>query len=303
MSAPAVLGVDIGGTKLAVRLEAPGAAPVQVSTPWPAGGSATDDLGLLAATVAAARERRRRPIAAVGVALPATVDHAGVVRAWPGRPGWQEFDLAGPLRALGGGAPVRWADDGDLAALAEADAANAADLVYLGVGTGVGGGVVSGGRSLPGPGRGSSELGHVVVDAAGPRCDCGRRGCVQAAASGPATLRRASRLRGEPVTFDELSAGWTGGVPWACTAIEEACTALALAVVAAGELLGTKTAVLGGGVPPRLPGYVEAVAARVRELTRPAHPPPLVRAARFGGLSSLHGAVLLARSTVVTGDP
>jgi kanosamine 6-kinase len=229
------------------------------------------------------------------VAMPATLDAAGVVTAWPNRPGWTGADLGGALRGIFGATRVACADDGDLAALAEAHAADRPDLLYLGVGTGVGGGIVLGGRLLPGPSRGSCEIGHLIVDRSGARCDCGRRGCVQSVASGPAVLRRAARARGTEVTFAELARALADGTGWAADAVREACAALAAAAVGVSELLRPALVVVGGGFADGLPGFTAMVAEEAARLARPGHPPPPVEPARLGGSSSLHGAVLLAK--------
>ncbi|MFB6891363.1 ROK family protein [Kitasatospora sp. NPDC056327] len=300
-AARGVLGIDIGGTKVALRAEeGPAGGPVRTEEAvlrWPGAriAGAYADWTALAGTVADLRERWDGDFAAVGVAVPATLGPDGRVLAWPGRPGWRGFDLVPALRRLFPDAAVAWADDGDLAALAEAVNAGCGHLVYLGVGTGVGGGAVHGGAPLPGPGRGSFEAGHVIVDRRGPVCDCGRRGCLQAVASGPATLRRAELLRGAPVEYAELRTGLAEGAPWAEQAVEETCSALAAAVVSLGELFHPELTVLGGGFAEGLPGFTARVAARTAALARPGGPVPAIRPAVLGGLSSLHGALALAR--------
>ncbi|WP_091108345.1 ROK family protein [Micromonospora citrea] len=287
-----VLGVDVGGTKVALRAEAAGRPAYDRVFHWPRGGDATADLAVLAAEA----DRLRGawgPVGAVGVAMPATTDAAGTVTTWPGRPGWAGLDLAGALRRVFPDATTAVADDGDLAALAEARHAGHDDVVYLGVGTGVGGGVVLAGRSVPG--RSSAEVGHMVVALDGARCDCGRRGCLQSVASGPATLRRAGAARGAEVSFDDLRAGLRDGRTWAVDAVEASCRALAAAVVSLGELLDPAVAIVGGGFAAGLPGFVPLVADRARSAGRPGRPAPPVLPAALGGLSSLHGAVELAR--------
>jgi kanosamine 6-kinase len=204
------------------------------------------------------------------------------------------MDLGAALRTLFPAAEVRWADDGDLAALAEARAAGCGDVVYVGVGTGIGGGVLVDGRPLPGLERGSCELGHLVVDRSGPRCACGRRGCVQAVASGPATLRRAARLRGGEVSFEELAEAVAEGRDWAVRSVHEACGAVAAAVVGVCELLSPRLALVGGGFAHGIPGFTDEVARQVGLTTRTGKE-VCVRPAALGALSSLHGAVLLAR--------
>ncbi|MED7954525.1 ROK family protein [Kitasatospora sp. NPDC058201] len=298
-AARGLLGIDVGGTKVALRAEggAPG-GPVRTEEavlPWPEARGAAADWAALADAVARLRERWGGDFTAVGVAMPATVGPDGRVLAWPGRPGWEDFGLAPALRELFPAATVGWADDGDLAALAEAVHAGRDHLVYLGVGTGVGGGVVHRGAPLPGPSRGSCEAGHLIVDRGGPRCDCGRHGCLQATASGPATLRRAALLRGAPVGFAELRAALAGGEPWAEEAVEETCSALAAAAVSLAELFHPELTVVGGGFADGLPGFAARVEAHAAALARPGGPAPAIRPAALGGLSSLHGAVALAR--------
>ncbi|MER7274993.1 ROK family protein [Dactylosporangium sp. NPDC000244] len=274
------LGIDVGGTKVALRLS----SGFDATLAWPDSSTAQQDLALLGSYV------RGLEFDAVGVAMPATMDGDGRVVAWPTRPSWIGLDLRAELLRMLAPATVQVADDGDLAAIAEADAAGCADVVYLGVGTGIGGGAVVGGRPCPGPSRGSCEVGHMIIDRAGPRCDCGRAGCVQAVASGAATLRRAG------VTFDELRDGWLARDARAVSAVEESCAALAAAAVGLGELFRPALTIIGGGFAAGLPGFVEAVAEHTAALGRPGHPPAPVRAATLGGLSSLHGALLLARA-------
>lgn len=293
------LGVDVGGTKVALRVEGDGRVPVETAFRWLDSVDAATDVELLAAEVGALRERWADPVDAIGIALPATVNADGHVTSWPGRPAWRGLDLAAALRTLFPDVPVAYADDGDLAALAEAHETCCANLVYVGVGTGVGGGIVLDGRPCPGPGRGSCELGHVVIDRSGPRCDCGRYGCVQAVASGPATLRRAGVLRGADVAFADLATGLAAGDEWARAAVTETAAALATVVVDLSELLHPDVVVLGGGFAAGVPELTSTVADQVALLTRPGHRPAAVRAAALGGLSSLYGAVQLARSATV----
>lgn len=285
------LGIDVGGTKVVMRMANDGADRAHTFR-WAPGGAA-EDLAALTAAVADLRSGWRGELAAVGIALPATLDPTGRVTAWPSRPTWVGLDLITELGRLFPGVPVVCADDGDLAALAEADHLRCPDLLYVGIGTGVGGGAVLDGNLVPGPARGSFEIGHLIVARGGAECVCGRQGCVQAVASGPAVLRRAGG-----VDFPELRAGWLAGAEPAVRAIDEACAAIAAAVVGVAELLRPRVAVVGGGFADGLPGFVDAVAGHVAALARPGHPPPPVQAATLGGLSSLHGAVLLARRSV-----
>ncbi|MEU5314979.1 ROK family protein [Streptomyces sp. NPDC021562] len=302
------LGIDMGGTKVALRLERNGAAvgaPAQQTVfTWPHEGGVAADMDALAAALTALPRPPGDPVTSVGTALPAALDTEGRVSGWPNRPHWQGLDIRRRLTALLPGARVRIADDGDLAALAEARAAGCRDLVHFGVGTGIGGGMVLDGVLRPGTARGSCEVGHVVVDHRGDaRCDCGRYGCVQALASGRATLRRATRALGRPVGFAELRQAWTDRAEWAVETVTTGASALAAAVVSLAELVHPEIVTIGGGFAAALPGYVTEVAARTEALQRPTAPTPTLRPAALGALSSLDGALLLSRDIGTAAPP
>ncbi len=292
MKAAHYLGIDIGGTKVAFRVETDAGAAREATFPWAPRHSAARDLAQLAEHVAGLRARIRAPLLAVGIAMPATVGTDGRITAWPSRPEWTGLDLNASLRALFPEAAVAWADDGDLGALAEARAAGCDDLLYIGVGTGVGGGLVLGGVPCPGIGRGSFEIGHLIVELDGSPCACGRRGCLQAIASGPATLRRAGRLRGSDVTAGELRRALRAGQPWAVTAIEQTSRALAAAVTGVQELVHPGRALIGGGFAAGVPEIVGRVSAHLTGLARPGHPPLAAEPGHAGR------AVVAARSGV-----
>jgi kanosamine 6-kinase len=256
---------------------------------WRPGAGVEEDIASLA--------EHLRPMAgkatAAGVAFPATVSADGTVVTWPSRPSWTGLDARALFAGLLPGLPVTIADDGDAAALAEADALGCADLAYVGVGTGVGGGFVAGGRMWPGPGRGSFEIGHMVIRAGGPLCACGRSGCLQAVASGPATLARAAAGRG-PTTFAELRDGFTAGEAWARDAVADSCAAVATALIGVEELLHPSLIAVGGGFAAGLPGYVGLVADHRDRLARTGCGRAPITAASGRALSSLDGAILLA---------
>jgi len=289
------LGVDVGGTKVAFRAESRDGRVEEISFEWGPRHSFERDLAQLADGARAMTARTGTPFQAVGVAMPATVGSDEVVTAWPSRPEWTGRALGPALRGLFPGATVAWADDGDLGALAEAEESDCDDLLYLGVGTGVGGGLVLGGQLCPGPARGSFEIGHVVVDLAGPECVCGRRGCVQAIASGPATLRHAAQLRSAAVRFHDLRDGLCERVAWATAALDRTCHALAVAIASVAELVHPRLALIGGGFAAGVPEFVDRVAAHLDALARPGQFRLPVAPARLSGRSSLIGAALLAR--------
>lgn len=294
------LGIDFGGTKVAFLLAGQDGYGREETLRWPPGDDPAT--GLAAVTDVLRRLRGRRAIAA-GVAVPALLDESGRVVNWPSKPGWRGVDLRGYFARVLPGVPVRFADDGDLAAIGESRQAGGRDLLYVGVGTGVGGGLVLGGRLFRGQHGPVTEIGHVIVAADGPACRCGRRGCLQAIASGPATLRRAAS--GSAVFRDAraLGAALAAGAPGPARAFRETARALAAAIVTVNELVRPGLVRLGGGFACALPELCHAVGTEVRALDRPGHPGPDVELAAYGAQSSLIGAVLLAREPWRLGEP
>ena len=111
-----------------------------------------------------------------------------------------------------------------------------------------------------------------------------------------AILRRAAMLRGTPTTPEELRTGWQTEELWAFAALEAAAIALATAVINVGEMLHPDTALIGGGFAVAHEGFVPRIAEQVKRLTRTGQTEITVRPAALGALSSLRGAVELARS-------
>jgi glucokinase len=190
-----VLGVDVGGTKVAVAAVSGADVEQVVEEPTP-----LDSGDAVLATIEHAfhevADKAEQSPAAVGVGVPSQIDFAtGTVKTSVNIP------LAGvPLREeLEGrfGVPVFVDNDANCAALAEAqlvDDAPARHLVMLTLGTGVGGGVVIDGRIFRGAHGLGAELGHFSIDANGPDCpgNCPNRGCLEAYCSGTALERDAS---------------------------------------------------------------------------------------------------------------
>lgn len=303
------LGIDLGGTKAAIRAETHEGEIHEHVFRW-RGRGLDSDLAQLSAEVSLLKQQVSGGFTAAGIALPASVGPDGLVTAWPNRPEWIGLDVRRTFRSLIGDTPVMWANDGDLGALAEAKAIGCDDLLYVGVGTGVGGGLIADGVLVPGLGRGAFEIGHLITDADGPLCQCGRRGCLQATASGPPTLARAARLRGASVMYEELQEGFLADAEWAVQSVERSCHRLAVAITSIRELLHPSLVVVGGGFAAGLPGFADTVSHHIAALTRPGVPAPVVKQSLIRGLSTLHGAIVLAQlldqnpaSTVVRLNP
>lgn len=217
----------------------------------------------------------------------------------------------GPLLARATGLPVAVDRDTNVAALAEhafGAAVGVDDFVYLTVSTGVGGAVMLDGRLLRGALGVGGELGHVSVDPAGPRCGCGRLGCVEAIASGPALVAAATsaaagdaagRLREMLVdgglTGERVHEAALGRDAAAQKVLDRAGQAVASACVDVVNVFNPRLVVLGGSVARGNPEWVRLADRRVRaEALAPARDVARVVPAALGDDGGLIGGVLLA---------
>lgn len=193
----ALVGVDIGATKIAIGVgDAGGAIRVRRRRPTDPTGRPADDLARLADDVraaVAAAGLALAEVAAVGLTAPGPLDaERGVVLLPPNLPGWRDVPIVALLReALG--VPVFLENDANAAALAEwhfGAGRGLRHLVYLTMSTGVGGGLILDGRLYRGVLGSAGEIGHVPVEWEGEPCACGQRGCLEAYAGGAAWARR-----------------------------------------------------------------------------------------------------------------
>lgn len=262
-----VLGLDFGGTKLAAGVGRVGSGALLATRRRPtdvAAGARGDLDAMLAmshdllAAVGGAGE-----LAAVGVCFGGQVDAArGVVIVQMHVPGWEMFPLRDALAAHFG-VPAAVENDGNAAALAEhrfGAGRGRPSLLYLTVSTGVGGGLVLDGRIFEGAHGLAGEIGHMLVASGGPLCPCGRRGCLEAVAAGPAIARaaraalaaapeRQSALRALPtITAKDVAEAAAVGDGVAREVLDVALDYLGLGVANAAVLLDPGCVVLGGGV-------------------------------------------------------
>src|SRR5699024_2664150 len=155
----ACLGIDIGGSGARLQLvpgprdgdrSPKGSGPVEERLVWSHGAGVEEDLAHLVTAVGRVTGGVPERVDALGVARPTSVDAEGTVTAWPNRPAWVGCSFPVALTQLCPGVPATHEDDGNAAARAEAAAAGASHLVYLGIGTGLAGGIVADGQVVAG---------------------------------------------------------------------------------------------------------------------------------------------------------
>jgi glucokinase len=262
------LALDVGGTKLAAGVVT-GDGVVHSFLTAPARrsegpGPMIERLVALGweAVLAAGVPWERIP--AIGIACGGPLDPTrGVILSPPNLPGWDEIPLTTIVsEALDRPAVVD--NDATAAAVAEwwygaGRGASVRDLVYLTISTGVGGGLILDGRPYRGAAGNAGELGHLTVDWRGRQCGGGRRGCLEAYASGTNIAARArevlaadatpSSLRDlEEVTARDVAEAARAGDPLAGSIWDETTAILASAVANILDVFNPELVVLGGGV-------------------------------------------------------
>jgi glucokinase len=309
------IGVDLGGTKVEVaQVDAQGRVRRRLRRPT----DVKDGLAAVEAEiVAAVRELHGsvgHPPAGVGVGVAGQIEpDSGVVQYAPNL-GWHEVPFQADLsRTLG--LPVVVLNDVRAAAWGEwlhGAGQGYDDLVCLFVGTGIGGGVVSGGQMLAGCSNTAGELGHMTVDLHGPVCHCGNTGCLEALASGWAIARRAREAIAADPSAGAFLLGMAGGQPEAVTAklvaqaayqndplarqlVDEVAQALVAGTVGLVNAFNPCRFILGGGVIEGLPELVQRVDQGVRRLALAAASSPLqVVPAQLHNDAGVVGAAALA---------
>ena len=184
------VGIDVGGTKTAAaRVDRDGAVLAIETLPTPA----EDVDATLATIVKAARAVITPDVGAVGIAAAGLVEWGSGELAFAPNLAWRRVSLSRYLEAELG-LPAVADNDNTAAAWGEylfGAGRGHSDLLLVGVGTGIGGGIVTGGRLFHGAHGFAAEIGHIVMDPAGPLCGCGNRGCWEQLASGQAVVRAA----------------------------------------------------------------------------------------------------------------
>lgn len=192
MSGRQAVGIDIGGTKIAaLRISTEGEIAARTVVPTPA----TDQTAALPAIEAAAASVLDDSVVAIGVGMAGLVDViSGVLLDTPNLV-WRNVPLADSLGRRFG-LPVTVDNDATAAAWAESRLGASRgfrDSLFVGVGTGIGGGIIAGGRLVRGAHGLAGEIGHIIVEPGGPLCGCGNRGCWEQVASGLAISRAGRR--------------------------------------------------------------------------------------------------------------
>jgi glucokinase len=276
------LGVDIGGTKIAVGLvDREGNILKQTRTPMI--GNGTAEAGLQAVISAIDCLVWAGEVSSIGICAPGPLDpKTGVVLNPPNLPCWRDFPLAKKI-ADKFHMRVKVDNDANAAALAETrwGAARGYRYVfYATIGTGIGTGIVLDGRIYHGSTGSAGEGGHVSIDYRGPLCSCGKRGCIEILAAGPAIGTRArAKLGAEPsrhsaildlakgdvsaVSSELVGQAYAAGDPLAREILLETVEVLTPWLGNIVDLLDPDVLVIGGGVAAMLKPFFDEIKERL----------------------------------------
>ncbi|QFS43471.1 ROK family protein [Nostoc sphaeroides] len=314
-----ILSLDFGGTKLAAGLVNVG------SRKWlryerrlsPANANASTDLEIMRSLIYSLLEDTKP--AAIGVSFGGPVDAStGTVRLSHHVAGWENIPLKGLLEEEFG-VNVGVDNDANVAALGEhrfGAGWGYDSLFYITVSTGVGGGWILNGQPWRGAGGMAGEIGHIVVDPAGPVCLCGKRGCVERLASGPYMAQNVREiLENEPpsrqvrqggevlrglvgddltlLTGQLVSEAAAAGDDLAKEVLHKAAWALGVGIGNVANLMNPQRFVLGGGVMKAGEDFWQVVRQVARETALPEVDFEIVPAV-LGDDAPLWGGVAIA---------
>jgi len=312
------LGVDIGGTKVAVGVvDDDGKILSQTRTPMAANGTAEAGFEAVDKAIRSVMESESGgKIQGIGICAPGPLDpRTGVVLNPPNVSCWRNFPLAERVRAQYQ-IPVKVDNDANAAALAETrwGAARGFRYVfYATIGTGIGTGIVFDGAIYHGKTGSAGEGGHVSIDYRGPVCGCGKRGCIEVLASGTAIgVRARAKLNSAPspsampdlangdvssVTSQTVARAYAIGDPMAQEVLAETVELLIPWLGSIVDLLDPDVIVIGGGVAGMLKPFFEQIQQTLPKwcVNPKANEIPL-RIAHYGADAGIAGGAALCAS-------
>lgn len=310
-------GVDIGGTKVAAGLvNDRGEILKHVRSHMITNADAATGLNCV---VSAIRELlqdlppQQKP-AALGVCAPGPLDpKKGVIINPPNVPCWRNFPLADELRKIFQ-LPVKVENDAKAAGLAEVlwgAGRGYTNVFYATIGTGIGAAIIFSGKIYHGRTGAAAEAGHMGIQFDGPQCPCGKKGCIEFLASGPAIARRAhKKLKDNPrsslldmaggniaaVTGEMVGKASAARDPLAMEVVRETLDVLAYWLGNVVDFLEPDIIIMGGGVSTMLASHLEEIRSRWKGAVLNPWPDQIpVVLARYGEESGIAGAAALCR--------
>ncbi|OWV09851.1 sugar kinase [Micromonospora wenchangensis] len=294
-----VVALDVGGTGMKCALVRPDGSVLHAERhPTDAGRGPDAVVETVLAVAEGLADRARAagstPVAC-GVAVPGVVDEAAGVAVWSANVGFRDV----PLRTLVGarlGLPAALGHDVRVGGIAEARLGAGRDarhVLFVAIGTGIAAAHVVAGSAAVGAHGAAGEIGHILVRPDGPRCGCGRPGCLEAVSSASAVARRYAELAGSAASAADVAGRAAAGEELAGRVWREAVEALADGLATGQALYDVDTMVIGGGLARAGGQLLDPLRAALRERMT-FHREPRLVAAALGDEAGCLGAALLA---------
>ena len=258
-----LIGIDVGGTNLRLGVVKSSIGTLQLleemrfradfSQMCKAYSPEIAWQNILTITAEAIQQVRQQyaDISAVGIGFPGFIDpHTQKIAQSPNLPGLKDVDLSADLSQLIQ-LPVVVENDALAAAYGEyanQHVAQAGNLIYLGLGTGVGGGLILNGQAFQGDHGVAMEVGHIIVQANGRQCGCGNLGCMEQYASASGVANTFAELTSQHLNANEIATLADQGNLAALDAYALAGKSLAQALAHTLKVIDVKNIVIGGGM-------------------------------------------------------
>ncbi|MCU1596793.1 MAG: sugar kinase [Glaciihabitans sp.] len=269
------LALDLGGTKVEGALvDDTGSVLEGTRFRQPTGGNSSSEQlaaavdSVIDSVLAAAPSGADIIGAGIGSAGPINVS-GGLVSPL-NIPAWRDFPLLDHVQKRLGAMPTRLRMDGLCITLAEhwvGAGQGYNNVMGMIVSTGVGGGLILDGLTVPGPTGNAGHIGHIEVGGFDDRCACGGIGCVEAIASGPKSVAWARTQGWTGETGEELAAAYSAGNATAIAAVERAGRALGQAIASATSLDDLEVVAIGGGFSHVTPDLFDVIRRTIAERT------------------------------------
>ena len=317
------LGVDIGGTKIAAGVvDSAGKISHQLQAVMPVKKSSEEAFQAVLDVIEQVRISAKNvnlDISNIGICAPGPLDpHHGIILNPPNLPCWRDFPLLEKI-SQATQLPVKLENDANAAALAEAHwgaGKNYKNIFYATFGTGIGTGFIRNGRIFNGSTGLSPEGGHMTIDRNGLLCACGKRGCIEAIASGSALARHARRTAvghekqvatkilelanddPEKITAETIVAASELNDPFAKQLLGDAVIAVSIWLGNIYDLLEPQAIIFGGGMGPLYFRHVDRIHQlfKIWSIQPNASQVPIMSAA-YGGYSGIAGGGALWQLT------
>ncbi|OON29947.1 MULTISPECIES: ROK family protein [unclassified Micromonospora] len=302
--ADVVVALDVGGTGMKCALVRPDGSTVHTERHPTDAGRGPDAvvetiLDVAEGLAGKARADGLDPVA-LGIAVPGVVDETAGVAVWSANVGFRDVPLR-DLAAARLGLPTALGHDVRVGGLAEARLGagrGTGHVLFVAIGTGIAAAHVVDGVAATGAHGAAGEIGHILVRPGGPRCSCGRDGCLEAVASASAIARRYAEatgggLAGTPASAADVADRAAAGEPAAAGVWAEAVEALADGLATGQSLYDVESIVVGGGLAQAGPRLFDPLRAALHERMT-FHRRPRLVAAALGDEAGCLGAALLA---------